>query len=163
MKVCKKCKGVNHSSAYRCRFCNTLFPGGQKLVAQRRVNVKNIDDKKEIWNAAVILYVVGGIFTLIGLFSSVFSISRGYGFLYHLPLLIGVAFIALAVWSKTEEYWSILIGFLLYSIVGLFSILATSFSVFVMIFFLAFEIYLVLALFKIKRKQKSNSKDILDA
>ena len=163
MKVCKTCKGENHPSAYRCRFCNTLFPSGQRVVAQRRAKTKTLNDKKTVWNAAVVLYVVGGIFSLIGLFSSVFSISRGYGVLFHLPIIIGAVFIGLAIWSKSEEFWSILIGFILYSLIGLFLIIVSRFSFFLIILFLPFEIYLVLAILKIKRKSKLKPNDILDA
>jgi len=163
MKICKTCKGQNHPSAYRCRYCNTLFPSGQKIVAQRRAKTKALDDQKTVWNAAVVLYIIGGVFSLIGLFSSVFSISRGYGFFFHLPIIFGAVFIGLAIWSKYEEFWSILIGFILYSLIGLFLIIVSSFSFFVIIFFLPFEIYLVLAILKIKRRPKLRPNDILDA
>lgn len=163
MKVCKTCKGQNHPSAYRCRYCNTLFPTGQKIVAQRRAKIKAVDDKKTVWNAAVVLYVIGTVFSLIGLFSSVFSISRGYGLLFHLPIIVGAVFIGLAIWSKSEEFWSILIGFILYSLIGLFLILVSSFSFFIIILFLPFEIYLVMAVLKIKRKPKLKPTDVLDA
>ncbi|MBL57178.1 MAG: hypothetical protein CMP61_08325 [Flavobacteriales bacterium] len=162
MKICKKCKGKNHPSAYRCRYCNTLFPDGQKIVAQRREKSKALDDKKTVWNAAAVLYIIGGVFSLIGVFFTVFAISRGYGFFFHLPLTTGAVFIGLAIWSKHEEFWSILIGFILYSLVGLLLVIISGFSFFIIIFFLSFEIYLFLGVLKIKRKPKLTTKDILD-
>tara|TARA_B110000211_G_C13998709_1_gene517404 strand:+ start:577 stop:1083 length:507 start_codon:yes stop_codon:yes gene_type:complete len=163
MKVCKTCRGQNHPSSYRCRFCNVLFPEGQKIIEQRKNNRQVIKDQKVIWNAAVVLYFIGGIFSLIGVFASVMAYTRNMELLFHLPLVIGIVFIGLAVWSKSEEYWSILIGFILFSLVWLLFMYGSQFSVIIILLFLPFEIYLLLAILKIKRKTNLNTNDILDA
>ena len=92
MKVCQKCKGQNHPSAFRCRYCNTLFPKGQKIVAERRAKSKELKNKKAIWDASACLYIIGGLFSLFGLFLSVYGFVRDESFLLHVPFLIGLTF-----------------------------------------------------------------------
>lgn len=163
MKTCKKCQGQNHSSAYRCRYCNVLFPEGQKLVAERRAQTKQLGNKKAIWDASACLYIIGGLFSLFGLFLSVYAVAREDSLFLHIPLTIGLSFFGLAIWSKKEEYWSILIGFILFSLIYIFLLLVSSFSVIMIVLLLPFEVYLTIALFKLKRKGKLDKRDILDA
>lgn len=140
-----------------------LFEAGQKVVERRRAISQNNKNKKAIWDAAVSLYVIGGLFLLVGLFYLVGFIARGGSLLSLIPLVIGVSFIALAVWSKKEEYWSILIGTILFFLMYLLVTLAIGFKVLLFLFFLPFGGYMISALFKVKKKGKANHSDVLDA
>lgn len=163
MKVCKNCQGQNHPKAYRCRYCNFLFKEGKAVVEKRRSQNREYQKNMVVWNAAVSLFVIGGLFLLVGLYFVVGALARGGSFLNYVPLIIGVIFTTLGILSKRFEFWSILTGTIFFSILYILSFLIIGFSFATFLFFLPFEIYLIGALFKAKRKSKIKNIDILDA
>ena len=163
MKICSNCKSENSKEAYRCKYCNTLFAKGRKVVANRKGLSKKIEDQKTVWNAAVSLYIIGALISLLGLFLSVFTFTQGGDWFGYLPIVIGLVFLGLGVWSTKEEFWSILIGFILFSIIYLLVNILAGFSFGFSLFFLPFEIYLIMALFQVKRKVRVDKRDLLDA
>ena len=108
------------------------------------------------------MYIIGALISLLGLFLSVFTFTQGGDWFGYVPIVIGLVFLGLGVWSAKEEFWSILIGFILFSIIYLLVNISAGFSFGFSLFFLPFEIYLIMALFQIKRKVRVDKSDLLD-
>lgn len=166
MKTCSFCQAPNHTKAFRCKYCDTKFPisAQQKEKTLEKIQSKNATSK--VWDAAVMLFFIGGMVSIVGIWVILTAHHQNYiTTLTWIPLLVGLLFIALGVWSNHRPFYALLCGTISYSILGLylifFTIIGTLFGSLIVV---AIGIYLYIGLMNAKKKTKLNNReDILDA
>lgn len=166
MKACRNCNSLNHPKAFRCKYCELKFPVSiqdKEKIIQKGKEKSSI---KKVWEASGVLFFIGGIISLVGIWLLMLSFSENrFGVFSVAPLTIGLFFIFLGIWSNTRPFYALLTGTISYTLLVLYMTIYTwAGTVLGLLIMVGIGVYLYIGLFNAQRKQTLKmSEDILDA
>ena len=107
----------------RCKYCSAILRKGttkKDLINNSKKISDNRNGLKKLFDAAVVLYLIGGAISLLALFL-LLAVSKGGMFLVITITLFvfGGGFIGLAIWSNKKPYPALLTGLIVYSLLAL--------------------------------------------
>lgn len=166
MKACSNCSTLNHPKAFRCKYCEVKFPMTIQQKEKVIANIKKKNSTTKVWDAAVMLFVVGGLIGIVG----IWKVLKGFDYNYFsyetfIPLVLGLWFIFLGIWSDRKPFWALLLGTISYTLCVLyFSLSVWQGSIAGLLIMIGIGVYMYIGLFNAKRTNaKPKTTDILDA